>query len=249
MSAQGGEAPVALSFFDPERGISGTIRSALTLVFEGRQARAERAEAELEPTPDGWRARVGDELELELTRASEEMELGGVAIAVCSVEGRIGATRVSGLGTIALTRRTPEWRELESLRAISAVFARDMAVLAIARRPRSAAGHGEELVSAALLEPGGVRSPEDARISTVYDSGGRQHTSGIELWLPGEEFPRRLFGTVQGGTSLELDGLLVHAGAFTWRMEGNVGSGLYELTLRRGGDGGGDDDDDRPAAA
>lgn len=243
MTAEGGGTPVALSFLDPERGIYGTIRSALTLVFEGRQAHAHRVEPELEATGDGWRARVGDELELSFARASEEIALGGIGIAICSATGRVGAHEVSGLGTIAVTHRAPEWRELDSLRAISAVFAPDMAVLAIARRPRSAAGHGEELVSAALLEAGGVRIPEDARISTVYDGGGRQHSSGIELWLPGEDFPRRLFGTVQGGTSLELDGLLVHAGAFTWRMEGSAGSGLYELTLRQ--DGG----DDSPAAA
>jgi hypothetical protein len=46
---------------------------------------------------------------------------------------------------------------------------------------------------------------------------------------------------VQAGTSLELEGVSVHAAAFTWRMEGHVGSGLYELTLRR--------DQAEPAAA
>ena len=243
MTTGGGETPVALSFLDPERGLYGTIRSGLTLVFEGRQARAHRVEADLEATEEGWRARVGSELELTFARASEEIALGGIGIAVCSARGRVGAHDVNGLGTIAVTHKAPEWRELDSLRAISAVFAPDTAVLAIARRPRTAAGHGEELVSAALLEGGEARVPEDARISTVYDGGGRQHSSGIELWLPGQDFPRRLFGTVQGGTSLELDGLLVHAGAFTWRMEGNAGAGLYELTLRQR------DGYDGPAAA
>ena len=46
---------------------------------------------------------------------------------------------------------------------------------------------------------------------------------------------------MQAGTSLELEGLLVHAAAFTWRMEGHSGAGLYELTVRR--------DDSEPAAA
>jgi hypothetical protein len=96
-------------------------------------------------------------------------------------------------------------------------------------------------VSAVLVEGGELRAPEDARISTVYDGGGRQHSSGLELWFPGEDYPRRLFGTVQAGTSLELEGLLVHAAAFTWRMEGHTGAGLYELTVRQ--------DDTEPAAA
>jgi hypothetical protein len=241
VSAAAPEAPAALSFFDPARGLHGVVRSGLTLLFEGRTARAERSPATIERTPAGWSARVGDELELALTPTVEGVDLGGVTVAICSVEGRVGQTKVSGLGTAAESLRPPEWRELDSLRAVSAVFAPDLAALAVARRPRSATGHGDELVTAVLVEGGEARSPEDARISTVYDGGGRQHSAGLELWFPGEDYPRRLFGTVQAGTSLELDGLFVHAGAFTWRMEGNVGSGVYELTMRRG--------DDEPVAA
>ena len=121
------------------------------------------------------------------------------------------------------------------------MFEPGLAALAVARRPREAEGHGKELVRAVFVENGELRAPEDARISTVYDGGGRQHSAGLELWFPGEDYPRRLFGTVQAGTSLALEGLLVHAAAFTWRMEGNTGAGLYELTVRG--------DDSEPAAA
>jgi hypothetical protein len=55
----------------------------------------------------------------------------------------------------------------------------------------------------------------------------------MELWLPGEDFPRRAFGTVAAGASLALDGGLdVHAAVFDWQMEGRDGAGLYELTVR-----------------
>ena len=152
---------------------------------------------------------------------------------VCTVEGRVGGRKISGLGTAAETRAParvagagPPARDLGRVRA-------GLAALAIARRPRGAEEHGGELVTAVLVEGGELRAPEDARISTVYDGGGRQHSSGLELWFPGEDYPRRLFGTVQAGTSLELEGLSVHAAAFNWRMEGHVGAGLYELTLRR----------------
>jgi hypothetical protein len=37
---------------------------------------------------------------------------------------------------------------------------------------------------------------------------------------------------VGAGASLALEGLDVHAGAMTWRMEAHEGAGLYELTLR-----------------
>ena len=232
MSVAPAEAPVALSFFDSARGLHGTIRSGLTLIFDGREAHAQRARAGIERSGDAWSARVGDEVELTLAPQSDAADLAGVAVAVCTAEGRVRGEKISGLGTVAEPRRPPEWSELDGLRAISAVFEPGLAALAIARRPRGAEGHGAELVTAALLEAGELRAPEDARISTVYDAGGRQHSAGLELWFPGDEYPRRLFGTVQAGTSLELEGLVVHAAAFTWRMEGHAGSGLYELTVR-----------------
>jgi len=240
VSSSPAELAVALSFFDSEGGLQGTVRSGPTLLFEGREARTERGPAEIERTGDGWQARAPGDVELKLIPVSDSADLGGVAVSVCSVEGSVGGKQISGLGTAAETNRPPEWRELDLLRAISAVFEPGLAALAIARRPREAGEHGGELVKAVLIEAGEMRAPEDVRISTVYDGGGRQHSSGLELWFPGEEFPRRLFGTVQAGTSLDLDGLSVHAAAFNWRMEGHVGAGLYELTLRR---------DEEPAAA
>lgn len=241
MSPGPAELPVALSFFDSDAGVHGTLRSGLTLLFEGRDARAERGGAEIEQADGRWQGRASADVEVTLTPASDTADLGGVAVTVCTMEGRVGNKSISGLGTVAETRQPPEWQELDLLRAISAVFEPGFAALAVARRPRRAEGHGRELVTAVLVEAGELRAPEDARISTVYDGVGRQHSSGLELWFPGEEYPRRLFGTVQAGTSLDLEGLSVHAAAFNWRMEGHVGSGLYELTVRR--------DEAEPAAA
>ena len=240
MSDESAELPVALSFFDSGAGVHGTIRSGLTVLFEGREARIERGAVEIARKGGDWNGRAGD-TEVTLAPVSDTADLGGIALTICTVEGRVGGRTVSGLGTAAETRRAPEWRELDVLRAISAVFEPGLAALAIARRPRSAENHGSELVTAVLIEAGELRAPEDARISTVYDGGGRQYSSGLELWFPGEDYPRRLFGTVQAGTSLDLEGLSVHAAAFTWRMEGHVGAGLYELTVRR--------DEAQPAAA
>jgi hypothetical protein len=241
VSAAPAELAVALSFFDLDAGIHGTVRSGLTLLFEGREARAERGAAEIERVGETWQARASGDVDVKLTPVSDTADLSGVTVSVCSVEGSVGGKKISGLGTAAETHRPPEWRELDLLRAISAVFEPGLAALVVARRPRSAEEHGSERVTAVLIENGELRAPEDTRISTVYDGGGRQHSSGLELWFPGEDYPRRLFGTVQAGTSLELEGLSVHAAAFNWRMEGHAGAGLYELTLRR--------DDAEPAAA
>jgi hypothetical protein len=118
------------------------------------------------------------------------------------------------------------------MRGISALFGPDLAVLASARRPRGALGHGQELVAAAVLSDGELLAVDDARVSTVYDGEGRQRSAGLELWLPGEDFPRRASGTVIAGTSLELEGLLVHAAVFDWRMDGRAGAGAYDLAVR-----------------
>jgi hypothetical protein len=73
---------------------------------------------------------------------------------------------------------------------------------------------------------------ENTRISTVYDGDGRQRSAGLELWLPGEDFPRRGSGSAVAGTSLELEGLHVHVAVFDWRLEGREGLGAYELMVR-----------------
>jgi hypothetical protein len=105
-------------------------------------------------------------------------------------------------------------------------------VLAVAKRPRGALGHGQESVAVRLFQAGQLVDVERARISTVYDGDGRQRSAGLELWLPGEDFPRRASGTVQAGASLSLEGLRVNAAVFAWRMEGREGAGAYDLVVR-----------------
>ena len=43
----------------------------------------------------------------------------------------------------------------------------------------------------------------------MYDGGGRQRSAGLELWLPGEEYPRRGSGLVIAGSSFELEAIQV----------------------------------------
>jgi hypothetical protein len=93
-------------------------------------------------------------------------------------------------------------------------------------------GHGHEMVEAKLLLDGEIADVENARISTVYDGDGRQRSAGLELFLPGEDFPRRVSGSVHAGASLSLGGLRVNAAVFDWRMEGREGVGAYELAVR-----------------
>ena len=99
----------------------------------------------------------------------------------------------------------PQWEELDAIRGITALVDEQHALVALARRPRGAVGHGDEEVVARLVEDEAILEVEDARISTVYDGGGRQRSAGLELWLPGEDYPRRGSGQVIAGSSLDLD--------------------------------------------
>jgi hypothetical protein len=222
----------ALSFFDPDREHYGIARSGSTILFQGRSPAAHAAGPELAADGDGWRAELPGQLSLRLEPASPELDLGGVTARICRVTGEAGGRSVKCLGTFSLTTVTPRWEELDAIRSLSALVDEGNGLLALARRPRGAKGHGEELVRAGLLVDGVLHEVEEARISTVYDGDGRQRSAGLELWLPGEEFPRRGSGLVIAGSSLELDPVRVHAAVFRWRLDGREGIGAYELMVR-----------------
>ena len=226
------EPAVSLGFFDPAQDLHGSVRAGVALLFEGASARALEGEPAIERADDGYRAVCGDEVDLTFRPFSAAAELGGASAQVAGVEGRVAGRELDCLGTVGETREAPRWAELDAVRVISAVFDRESALLLVARRPRGAAGHGQELVVAHLVSGGELLAVEDARVSTVYDAHGRQRSVGLELWLPGEDFPRRAAGEVAGGTTLELTGLRVNASVFGWRMEGRDGAGAYEVTVR-----------------
>ena len=226
------EPTLSISFFDPEQGLHGDARRDATLLFEGSASRVLLEGAKMTPEGEGWRAELDGELSLELRPVAEAARLGGSTVHVCEVRGSVGSRKVRCLGTVSETKEAPDWAELEAVRALSALFDRDNAFLALARRPRGVPGHGAELVAGWLLHEGLPLSVEDARISTVYDGEGRQRSAGLELWLPGEDFPRRGSGTVVAGSSLQMDEIDVHAAVFRWRMEDREGAGAYQLWVR-----------------
>ena len=226
------DAAVSLAFFDPEHGLYGTARAGATLLFDGDGPTVLPSGPDVGRDGDAWQATLDGSFELTLKPVAEPARLGAVDAHLCEVTGKIGSATVSCLGTVGETHKAPEWDELDALRSISAAFDRQNAVFALARRPRGVAGHGLEGVSAWMLREGEPYDVEDARISTVYDGEGRQRGAGLELWMPGEEFPRRTNGTVVAGSSLQLEGLSVHVAFFRWRMEDREGAGAYELWVR-----------------
>ena len=223
---------LALSFFDAAHDIHGTARSGATILFEGRKPEALPEGPEIEESGEGWRAELPGKFALELEPVATEVDLGDVRARVVLVRGEAAGRRVDGMGTLSETRVPPRWEELDAVRSISALVDERHAMLALARRPRDAVGHGHEEITARLIEDDAVLEVEDARISTVYDGSGRQRSAGLELWVPGEDYPRRGSGQVIAGSSLDLEGLQVHAAVFRWRLDGREGIGAYELMLR-----------------
>ena len=227
------EQPLALSFFDTDRDLSGTARAGMTLLFEGKTPTTLGEGPEMAPGAGGAiDAKLRDELELRFTPVAEPARLSGLETTLCSVTGTVRGEQVDCLGTATETTEPPAWSELDAVRGVTAVFDNERAVFVLARRPRGAMGHGHEMVEAKLVLDGEIADVENARISTVYDGEGRQRSAGLELFLPGEDFPRRVSGSVHAGASLSLEGLRVNAAVFDWRMEGREGVGAYELAVR-----------------
>ena len=226
------EPAIAVAFFDPAHGLHGSARSGVGIIFEGDEPEVLAEPPALAREGAWWRAGLPGRADLAFEPVSPQAKLGGVRARLCRVSGRAGERQIDCLGTVTETRRPPAWRELDATRWISAVFDPAHALLVYARRPRGAAGHGEESTVGWLIEDEDLLSVEEARVSTVYDGDGRQRSARLELWLPGEDLPRRLTGEARTGVSLALEGLDVHAAVFGWRMEGREGTGAYELTVR-----------------
>ena len=216
----------AISYVEPERGLFATARAGFTLVFRDGEASSYDEPAAIASSEAGWSARLPGGLSLELEPVADAVDLGGMRAQLCA------AADGSGLGVVAEIREAPRWQELDATRYVTALADREHALVAFARKPAGARGHGDELVVAHMWTDGELKSVEDARLSTIYDGDGRPRQASLELWLPGEDFPRRAFGRVAAGASLALEGLDVHAAAMTWRIEGRDGAGLYELTVR-----------------
>ena len=223
---------LALSFFDAAHDIHGSVRSGMSILFEDRKPTALPEGPEVEVTDGGWRALLPDRLALEFEPVSAPADLGGVRAHVTRVRGEAAGRRVDGLGTVSETEVPPRWEELDAVRSITALVDEQHALVAIARRPQGAVGHGDEEIVACLVEDDAMLEVEAARISTVYDGGGRQRSAGLELWVPGEDYARRGSGLVIAGSSLDLDALQVHVAVFRWRLDGREGIGSYELMLR-----------------
>jgi len=192
--------------------------------------------------------------ELDFEALSEPVELGAEqAVAQiaglrgyeqpCRVRGsaRAGASSfaIDALGQRGHQWGAADWEQMESARSVSAWLGPELCAILSAVRPTGSRAHDEEVISAFVVESAGeglagvIGEVAEPRLSTLYDSAGRQRRASAELWPAGEDsYPRRLAGSIVCGTSVDLGPLALDAAFFAWRMDGRQGVGRYDV-LRR----------------
>ncbi len=192
----------------------------------------------------------GDDVELESVAEGPAATVADGFDQLMRVRGRLRADgtdlEVDCLGSRAF-RDGLDLIEFESIREITAWFGPDLGLAALAARPRGAAGHGDDLITASLFEQGHPLTIEDARLSTTYTGNGVPTRASVELWLepdesdrpdggdePPEPRPRRAAGEAVGPTAGRSDQEPdVRAALFRWHAQGRQGDGVYVVARRR----------------
>jgi hypothetical protein len=206
-----------------------------------------------------WRMHFDDEdgqhgflLDLESVSAAAELGADAPAAKLGGMEGYDQLVKVTGRVTIGGAERTfsgrgqrghswgaPDWDKLRLARTLGVWLEGDSGITLTAVRAAKAASHADEAIHAVVLGRDGETDEPvsvvvaDPRISTTYDSDGRQRHAGLELYETDDTpYARRVAGEVACGTTLDLGRLRLDTAFFTWRMEGRTGVGRYDV-LRR----------------
>lgn len=188
----------------------------------------------------------GFSVELEALSDPAHLDPDGDAAKLGGMAGYEQLVRVHGEATVGGKKRklaargqrghswgAPDWEKISVARTVSAWLSDDSGVTITSVRGAKKEGHGEEAVSAFLMQEGRSRPIGDPRLSTTYDGEGRQRNAGLELFIDAEDdHPHRAAGEVICGTTLDLGRLRMDSAFLRWRMEGREGVGRYDV-LRR----------------
>jgi hypothetical protein len=218
-----------------------------------RQAEVDGISTTTEEPLARWRAVLVDGdtgFELEGRAASTPLELNeaGAAVAetagvdryeqICTIGGK---ARVNGrsISIHCLGRREHswgayDWERMQRWRSIYAASeARGISV--VSTQPAGSTGHGDELRSAQLVAGG--EHPlafEEVRISTVYGSDRLPAKAGLELFMPEDEYPKRVSGQALCGTTVDAGAQSVQSVSFfRWSLDGEPALGAYETLESR----------------
>jgi hypothetical protein len=122
-----------------------------------------------------------------------------------------------------------EWRAIEGLRLVSAVFEDGRALALAALRPDGAQGHDRDATACHLEESGEPVELTDALLSTEYDADGLPRRLGVELWVETDSPPLRVAADREGDVEVAGDGVRRELARMSFRLDGAGGVGVYEL--------------------
>lgn len=241
----------SLAFGDPEAGAWGAAWSpgggsevAISL-GDGSGSTSRRVTIAGSGESEQWRlAGEGVDLTVSSARAAAPARGAGGGAGgfeqLCRVTGRLevnGAKRAVDCPGRRALRTGVDLDRLGSVRDVSAWFGRDEGLALVSLRPRGAAGHERDALTAALFDALGAAIVTEPRLSTTYAAGGLPERASLELWLgdeQSEQQPHRAAGEAIG-TALESrqDGFDLRTVPFRWRSCGREGAGAYLLARRR----------------
>jgi hypothetical protein len=190
-----------------------------------------------------WMLRIGDdELTFEATGPPADIEpseplarAGGMEgyEQLCRVHGSLRGHEIRCSGQRGHTWGEPDWDRIDSTRSLAAWLDDGSGFVLNAVRPAGTSGHEHEATWAALLGAAGNLRVEEPRLSTTYDEDGRQRRAGLELWVAQDDsYPRHATGEVVCGSTLDLGQLRLDCAFVSWHMDGQAGTGRYDV-LRR----------------
>lgn len=229
----------SLAFFDVETGVTGVIGPQIAVMHssDGKIAYSVSEDGLIGSAgPGKWSSTMtsihgGFDLEWSSTGAGAALDSSQLAL--CQVAGKLTEhngreRRFKSLGAVTMPSRRPG---PPILRSITAVFDAKTAFVLNAYRPAVYHGHGDERNDAFVIENGEPRRVNDARLSTVYNKDDMHTRASLELWVEGEEFPRRITGEAIENTHVELTDRDVSLAFYKWTMGPHTGLGVYEIAL------------------
>lgn len=247
-----------LSFGDGETGTWGVVweLDGHRFALFGAPPTPEAAEADVtidESASDvSWWV-AGPSIELEVAPEGEPAEVEDGFDQLVRVRGswsKDDAEHVVDCFGRRGTRDSIDPARFEAVRDVSAWFEPDLVMAVVAARPRGSASHGDDVLSASVLEEGHSSRVTDPRLSTTYSGSEAPIRASFELWLerppdqdapPGDDddsartFPRRAAGEALGARGGASDGFLeAQAELFRWHARGRDGTGVYVLARLAG---------------
>jgi hypothetical protein len=193
---------------------------------------------------DGIRLSLGAaaaSLPLDLTDEAGEPAAGPIGISryeqLISVEGVVNTSdeerALHGTGRRVHAWGADRWDDLAVLRSLFAATSDGRAITVASARMRGSEGHHDEARSAHRL--GGDEEPlpfAEVRLSSVYGPEGLPRKASLELYVEGEELPRRAAGEALWAATIPLGGNALTAAFLRWSVEGTPAFGGYYLFRR-----------------